>query len=246
MGKSKKQKTNAQKAAWESIKSQIPRGKSDEDKAKRIELFKQFDKDDSKALTVEETCKGCIEILHLDQFTPYARSIVYRAFKKAMTIGTEREGKGDANLVEYLEFRLMMCYIYDYCELMVMFGEMDTSGDNTLQLEELSKAIPMLADWGVQVDDPEATFMEIDRDQSGTVSLDEFGAWAAAQKMERFGDPDGKTPVAVSRAAVPFPDAPKVNGEDEKKPLLPKKAAEESKNIEAGCFSTWFCCGGSS
>lgn len=192
----KDSKTAAErKAAWEEIRKELPRAKTAEDKARRIELFKKFDKDNSGSLTLEETYQGCVDILGLDRFTTRLRDITKRAYKKAASMGTKDRGAGDADKVEFLEFRLMLCYIYDYFELTVMFDEIDTSGNMIIDKAEFTAAVPKIAEWGVQIDDADKTFAEIDGNSSGQVTFDEFAAWATEKKMDADGDPDNNIPA---------------------------------------------------
>lgn len=187
----KEGKTAAErKAAWEGIRQRLPRRKTAEDKARRIELFKKFDQNNTGKLSMEETYKGCVEILHLDEFTTRLRDIVKRAFNKAKDMGTKDRDAGSAQFVEFLEFRLMLCYIYDYFELTVMFDEIDTSGNMLIDAKEFKKAAPKITEWGVKITDADAVFKEIDDNGSGQVTFDEFAAWASARKLDADGDPD--------------------------------------------------------
>ncbi|KPA77906.1 putative flagellar calcium-binding protein [Leptomonas pyrrhocoris] len=187
----KEGKTAAErKAAWESIRQRLPRQKTAEDKERRIELFKKFDQNGSGKLTFEETYKGCVSVLHLDEFTTRLRDIVKRAFNKAKDMGTKERNSGSEQFVEFLEFRLMLCYIYDYFELTIMFDEIDTSGNMLIDAKEFKKAAPKIAEWGVKISDPDAVFKEIDDNGSGQITFDEFAAWASAHKLDVDGDPD--------------------------------------------------------
>ncbi|KAK7194108.1 EF-hand domain/EF hand/EF-hand domain pair [Novymonas esmeraldas] len=180
------------KVAWEKIRQSLPRQKTPEDKARRIELFKKFDQDGSGSLTFEETLKGCKEILHLDDFTTRLRDIVKRAFNKAKSLGTKDRGAGAADKVEFLEFRLMLCYIYDYFELTVMFDEIDTSGNMLVDAKEFKSAVPKIKKWGLDIKDPDAAFKEIDDNGSGQLTFDEFAAWATEHRLDADGDPDNE------------------------------------------------------
>nr|AGN32905.1 flagellar calcium-binding protein [Trypanosoma rangeli]AGN32916.1 flagellar calcium-binding protein [Trypanosoma rangeli] len=178
------------KVAWERIRQVIPREKTAEAKQRRIDLFKKFDKNDTGKLSYDEVYNGCIEVLKLDEFTPRVRDITKRAFNKAKDKGSKLENKGSEDFVEFLEFRLMLCYLYDYFELTVMFDEIDTSGNMLLDAKEFEKAAPKLEQWGAKIEDPAEVFKELDRNGSGSVTFDEFAAWASARKLDVDGDPD--------------------------------------------------------
>ncbi|EPY29866.1 flagellar calcium-binding protein [Angomonas deanei] len=187
----KKDKSAAErKVAWERIKQRLPRGKNQQDKDRRIALFKEFDKNGTGKLSFDEVYAGCKDVLKLDEFTNRLRDIVKRAFNKAKDAGNKAEGAGSEDFVEFLEFRLMLCYIYDFFELTVMFDEIDASGNGLIDLKELKEAAPKIREWGVGIDDPEAVFKKIDDNGSGSITFDEFAQWATAAKLDADGDPD--------------------------------------------------------
>ncbi|ORC89921.1 flagellar calcium-binding protein [Trypanosoma theileri] len=178
------------KVAWERIRQAIPREKTPEAKQRRIDLFKKFDKNNSGKLSYNEVYEGCLNVLKLDEFTSRLRDITKRAFNKAKDMGNKVENKGSEDYVEFLEFRLFLCYVYDYFELTVMFDEIDTSGNMLLDENEFKKAAPKLEEWGAKIDDPSKVFKELDKNGSGAVTFDEFAAWASARKLDVDGDPD--------------------------------------------------------
>jgi Ca2+-binding EF-hand superfamily protein len=59
-----------------------------------------------------------------------------------------------------------------------MFERIDTNFDRRVSIEEFKKAVPEINKWGVTVEDPEATFKEIDADGQGMLLFDEFCGWA--------------------------------------------------------------------
>ena len=71
-----------------------------------------------------------------------------------------------------------------------MFNELDTSGDRRIGIEEFTKAVPTLEKWGVKIEDPEASFKEIDGNGGGQVLFDEFVIWAAAKNLDLEDDDD--------------------------------------------------------
>ncbi|KAF8288594.1 flagellar calcium-binding 24 kDa protein [Trypanosoma cruzi] len=109
----------------------------------RIELFKKFDKNETGKLCYDEVYSGCLEVLKLDEFTSRVRDITKRAFDKARPWAASWRTRL-RGLVEFLEFRLMLCYIYDFFELTVMFDEIDASGNMLVDEEEFKRPCPSL------------------------------------------------------------------------------------------------------
>ncbi|KAF8288618.1 flagellar calcium-binding 24 kDa protein [Trypanosoma cruzi] len=104
------------KEAWERIRQAIPREKTAEAKQRRIELSRSSTRTRPGSCATDEVYSGCLEVLKLDEFTPRVRDITKRAFDKARALGSKLENKGSEDFVEFLEFRLMLCYIYDFFE----------------------------------------------------------------------------------------------------------------------------------
>ncbi|ORC89919.1 flagellar calcium-binding protein, partial [Trypanosoma theileri] len=142
------------KVAWERIRQVIPREKTPEAKQRRIDLFKKFDKNNSGKLSYDEVYEGCLNVLKLDEFTTRLRDITKRAFNRAKDMGNKVANKGSEDFVEFMEFRLFLCYVYDYFDLMVMFDKIDTSGNMLIDEKEFKKAVPKLEKWGAKIDDP--------------------------------------------------------------------------------------------
>mmetsp|Transcript_12184 Transcript_12184/g.23118 ORF Transcript_12184/g.23118 Transcript_12184/m.23118 type:complete len:115 (+) Transcript_12184:1-345(+) len=113
-----------------------------------------------------------------------------RAFEKANGMGQNR---GNGDFVEFLEFRLMLCYIYDYMELYTMFDEVDSSDDGRVSLDEFKKAVPLIEKWGLKMPNPDAVFQEIDKDKGGMILFEEFAQWATDKKLDADGDPDNES-----------------------------------------------------
>lgn len=178
---------------WQQLQQLLPRNKeSEEERNKRFALFKQFDINGNGYLSLAEVDNGCRKILHLDDLTNDLAPILIRAFTAAKAI---RKGKGKSaktqdEYVEKVEFRLLFVYIRDYFELWMMFSRIDTSGDRRVSLDEFKKAVPKLASWGINIDDPARTFKEIDKDHGGMILFLEFSDWAILNHLDIDDDED--------------------------------------------------------
>ena len=183
-----KKKSGDFNAIWAELRVKLPRSKSAEDAEKRKTLFNQFDPNGNGYLSLAEIDKGAREILTLDRLTDDLAPILMRAYTKARNVGTKMGNKRDnVDYVERSEFRLLMCYIYDFFELWIAFDEIDTSDDRRITLAEFKKAIPLVEKWGVKITDADATFKEIDANGGGFILFIEFCEWA----FEKHLDADG-------------------------------------------------------
>lgn len=178
-------------AVWPEIKKLFPVKRTRAERRLRIALFRLFDFDNDNSLSEEEVLDGCINILHLEPFTSRLPVIVRIAFNQAKVVGSKQKvATGTADLVEYLEFRLLLSHIYYYFELWVMFDKFNTNGPLLMDKKEFLAAVPALRDYGLEIADPEATFRSIDVNQSNTLTLDEFLTWGAKLKLNLEDDLD--------------------------------------------------------
>ena len=88
-----------------------------------------------------------------------------------------------ADKLEFIEFRLMLVYLRQYFELFIMFDIIDTSDDGIIGRDEFMMMVPMLAKWGVVLEDPAKEFdeinSEINSDGKEGICWDEFRYWCA-------------------------------------------------------------------
>eukprot|EP00980_Cylindrotheca_fusiformis_P029479 scaffold23479_cov143-Cylindrotheca_fusiformis.AAC.29 len=171
---------------WDMIQSKLPVEKTDEQKAKRQELFDGFDPNGNGYLSLAEVDKGCKDILGIPEIYEN-KPVMMRAFqasrKAANTDGSapshapHGEDQGE-DYIERSEFRLLLLYLRHYLEAWQMFDRVDSSDDRRIDLEEFKSAVPMIKKWGIKIEDPEAKFQEIDQNGGGHILFDEFADWA--------------------------------------------------------------------
>ena len=71
-----------------------------------------------------------------------------------------------------------------------MFQKVDSSGDHRISLDEFKNAVPKMKEWGVEIDEPEREFNNIDVSGEGTVTFDEFCKFAIQKSLD-LEDDDG-------------------------------------------------------
>ncbi len=76
--------------------------------------------------------------------------------------------------------------------LSAVFEEIDSSDDQLITVDEFKRMIPKLKQWGVTIDEGEASavFSAIDKDGSGEASFEEFQRWAIRAQLDRDDDDD--------------------------------------------------------
>ena len=201
---------------WKRLRAALPRGKSAEDQHQRKRLFGRFDTQGKGDLTFEAVLSGCYNVLGLGKLVNGVELIVQRAFDHARNAhgGPASPAKKPAgggrkqsvtsskdDTVDLLEFRVLLIYLYNYFELYCMFAAIDESGDRRIEIDEFVKAVDMIAKWGVRVEDPVATFHEIDDNHSGFISFDEFVDWATENHLDLDGDNSNFDAVAEEKPA---------------------------------------------
>lgn len=177
---------------WEKLRQLLPREKTAEGKEKRENLWLKFDPEQTGKITYSAVCDKAEAVIQLQNFTKKWRTLIRRAFDRASARSRRGSFLGPSSdvTIQYSEFRLLICYIYDYFEVEVMFDQMDFSDDGMVSREEFTRAVPFLDRWGVRIDYPDEVFDEIDQSGDGKISFLEFAHWAAAKKLDVDGDPD--------------------------------------------------------
>ncbi|MHA7927728.1 MAG: EF-hand domain-containing protein, partial [Marinobacter sp.] len=166
---------------WDKINSKLPTDKTDEQKAKRKELFYQFDPNGNGYLSLAEVDRGCRDVLGLYEIFN-CKKVIMRAYQAAKGANNEKTrltgDKLGQDYVERTEFRLLLVYLKRYFQIWRVFDVVDTGHDHRINLDEFAKALPLFKEWGVTVDDPAAIFNSIDKNGGGEILFDEFADWA--------------------------------------------------------------------
>ncbi|BBN12497.1 hypothetical protein MPTK1_5g20600 [Marchantia polymorpha subsp. ruderalis] len=168
------------------ISAKLPYGKTPEAKAKRSELFKEFDPNGNGYLSLAEVDRGVRDVLKFEELYDCKPAII-RAFNAAKGAGKSKAKLG-ADFVERSEFRLILVYLCQYFELYEMFSSVDTSDDRKVSKDEFLGSVDKLKEWGLPIADPEAEFDKIDTNHGGSVLFVEFADWALKNSKEFQGD----------------------------------------------------------
>jgi hypothetical protein len=203
------------KVDWHSLNIHLPSGRGPEALAARDRMFDQLDANHDGALAYAEVEKKLCGLLLGDQEHDSAddhicdpRPAILSAFDTAKFQHEERKAHGKGlherkqyephvrkgthmeEMVERIEFRLMLSYLRVHFELLVMFDIVDDSDDGEISYNEFVHQIPEIEKWGIKVYNPRLTFMEIDSDHKGTIDFDEFREWALAKNLDLDDDED--------------------------------------------------------
>lgn len=175
---------------WDGLREKLPTEKTPEQKAKRVELFGQFDPNGNGFISLAEVDKGCRDVLELFEIFE-CKKVIMRAFHAAKGA---HDGKSQSELgpdfIERCEFRLLLVYLRKYFEAWQMFEGIDSGEDYRIDLEEFKAAVPKIELWGFSVDDPDSAFAEIDANGGGQLLFDEFADWAIKKGLDLEDDDD--------------------------------------------------------
>jgi len=173
----------------DAIQEKLPTDKTEEHKAKRSEIFNNFDPNGNGYLSLAEVDKGCRDVLGIYEIFE-CKKVIMRAFQAARKVHNKKSGSGSSNddYIERAEFRLLLVYLAKYFEVWQMFDAIDSGNDSRISLEEFKTALPQILAWGVKIDDPNAAFAEIDLNGGGQVLFDEFADWAINKELQLEGD----------------------------------------------------------
>ena len=171
--KLEKPKTTYENFNWDEMMKKLPTGKTKNERTKRLELWKKLNEYGNGYMSYKRLNTQLTNYLDLPD-VKYSRNGV---------------NKSD-NLIEWMEFRIFLVYLRQYFEYWVMFQKVDSSGDHRISLDEFKNAVPKMKEWGVEIDEPEREFNNIDVSGEGTVTFDEFCKFAIQKSLD-LEDDDG-------------------------------------------------------
>merc|ERR1712018_959012 len=143
------------------LAERLPVTHSDEDHRKRKFMFRAMDENGSGQLCLAEIDLGVKNYLGEEIFL--MKNAIKEAFKASKA--TDPLGGVDTDYVEHHEFRLLMVCLRRYIELFCAFQHIDTDSDHRIDFNEFAAALPAIAEWGVEIENPVAAFHEIDTNQ---------------------------------------------------------------------------------
>jgi len=185
---------------WQSLKDSLPVGLSEDDKRRRVELWRKFNIRNPKSLVLFEVEAGIQKVLGCEELFN-AKAVIMRAYNYAREINP----KGSPQRIEFCEFRLLLVYLKGFFSVFQVFTAMDKSKDRLLSLEEITAAAPELAAIGVPVNDPEMLWRRL-KGTNEFVDFHEFSDWAireglaGAELLDRAEALDTEAAEALSTA----------------------------------------------
>ena len=169
---------------WEDIIAKLPVEKTEEQFKERSRLFDAFDPNGNGYLSLAECDKGCRDILGVGGAMP--KPVIMRAYTSARDVAQKdgkNQSKNGGDYIERSEFRLFLVCLSRYLELWKMFSSIDENHDRRVTFDEFKHGLGKVAEWGVNVRDPKATFDKIDENGGGKILFDEFVKWAMDESI---------------------------------------------------------------
>ena len=133
-------------------------------------------------LSLAEIDKGLRDIIRLPVIFDL-KPVIIRAFNAAKRKLKATNPHGD-DYVSRAEYKYLVLYLKQYYNYWQLFDAVDTSNDRRISIQEFKGAIPTLAKWGVKIDNPQASFSQIDKNNGGLILFDEFCEWAISKNLE--------------------------------------------------------------
>jgi hypothetical protein len=168
----------------EEWKDQLPTERTDEAHQRRQAIFQEyFDRNGNGFCSLAECDAGIKDIL--PNCLLFASPVILRAFQAARTL-SEREG--DADFLDFSEFRMFLSYLKEFGLLWQTFDQIDSEGEKDRRIsfhEFLQAHTKFVKDFELQLDESaEATFASIDTNGGGFILFVEFVDWAVQQKLK--------------------------------------------------------------
>jgi len=179
---------------WAALDAKLPTERTDDEKAQRADLFRRFDPNGNRILSLAEVDKGLTDLGVTPE--PFNKKVILRAFQAAKganndagaatsASSSKKSSSLGADYIEPCEFRLLLVYLKQYFKLWKLFDAVDESNDHRISLEEFKSAVAN-CDWLAPEirNDPDAAFQEMDANGGGMLLFDEFAAWALKKHLD--------------------------------------------------------------
>lgn len=170
------------KAIIDDIRAQLPSDRTEQSSDKRKKLFALFDANNNGVLSLPEIDAACRSHLHLDQFTNNLPRVLIRSYY-AVTPKPESGVHDHKGAVDFDRFHKLLEYVALYFDVMMLFEDMDTTGDNRVSRDEFNEAVGKLRQAGYTITSPDECFEEIDVTKDGFIMFDEFCNFAVKKQM---------------------------------------------------------------
>eukprot|EP01063_Lacrimia_lanifica_P039276 TRINITY_DN859_c0_g3_i1.p1 TRINITY_DN859_c0_g3~~TRINITY_DN859_c0_g3_i1.p1 ORF type:complete len:248 (+),score=100.41 TRINITY_DN859_c0_g3_i1:67-810(+) len=166
---------------WDGIAAKLPARKTEAEKQKRKDMFRQFDINGNGYLSLAEVDKGLRDVIQCDAIFK-SKPAILRAFNAVKDIAPSHTKYSD-DYVTFKEFRLLLKALMQMFELFVMFKKVG-GADRRISKDEFAAAVPKFEAWGVVISNPDATFAEVDKDGGGMILFKEFVEWGIRQGLD--------------------------------------------------------------
>ena len=141
--------------AYNPRSARLPTAKTAEAKAVRSGLFKAFGQGapNPRSLSLGYIAQGLHKAMGARIFK---KVVVQRAFDAARGKGgSQAAGSFSQKTLGFGELRYFLVYLRRYHELFSMFDARDESRDGRVAIDEFTKSLAALSEWGVDISDPE-------------------------------------------------------------------------------------------
>jgi len=180
----------AEVSELDAVCAKLPTSASEEDKARRMQLWARMDVNGNGYLSLAEVDKAVRDVLAVPELFS-AKPVLMRAFQ-ASKQARQTHSKHGSDYVERSELHALLVCLRRYYELYAMFNSVDASDDRRIDMQEFEASLPLLQEWGISCPKPSEEFAAIDSNGGNLILFDEFCSWAL-QKGLALQPSDEKT-----------------------------------------------------
>ena len=173
---------SANEIDWSLVSKTLMYKNDEQSTEKRETLWKLFDTNNNGFLTLADVDKGLKDVFKVG-LEYISKSPIHRAFQAANSSVHSKNTLGK-EYVEKSEFRLLIYYLRLYMEYFQIFEQIDTDGDQKIDMKDFVEGYPLLNKWMKRVEDPAQEFKKIDSRGFGNIRLGQFVDWAQSNSYD--------------------------------------------------------------
>jgi len=195
---------------WLAVAALFPNGRDAKAIAKRKDLFAIIDTGGDGTICAQEAIDGIDKMIKRNQIDLQGFDMcpVIEAAMDAAQMETgggtnedkteedDDDDEDDEETIDRNEFRLMLCYLRWYFELLHMYEQADSGkgDDGMLSKDEFMTLVDPLKAWGADVSNIDRAWGLIDHNKTANADFADFLAWAIGDRLNRLKDPPDPEP----------------------------------------------------
>ena len=169
-----KEEKSYQNFNWKGLYEKLSTLKEEYNRKRRVQIWTEIlNAGKNESLDYDKLKEG------MEKYLDLPKEVLQRGPIKLSFDGAKDKYKCEGKVIsdgklEFNEFRLFLIYLKQFFQYYELFIKADNSQDNQIDFNEFTKAIPIMKEFGIDVNDEHKIFDAIDTNHDQTISFEEL------------------------------------------------------------------------